>query len=167
MGGFIKKPDMQVRQEVVAMFRNNFSYTQIAVKLGLPSRSAAAGHVNRARAAGVELPDRQDRSAARAAAHQRVRIAKMLKPTPEPLEPRVEVVPSVRYHKPSTDLSPVTFPRRKECAWPIGDPHLAGFKYCCAPCEKTYCDEHAKLAYVPTPPTQKRRNYVKPIPAFR
>ena len=168
MGGLVKKPDLKVRQAVVAMFRDNFSYTQIAVKLGLKSRSVAAGHVNRARKSGVELPDRQSHSEARAAAHQRVRIAKQMeKPTQEPLEPRTEVVPSVRYRKPSTDLAPITFPKRKECSWPIGDPHLAGFKYCCAPCEKTYCEAHAKLAYTPTPPRRKRENYVKPISAFR
>ena len=170
MSGFIKPPDMVIRDAVVAMFRDDYSYTQIAVKLGLPSRGSAAGHVNRARAAGVELPDRQNHSEARAAARRR---ARKLEPPPvpsvlfEPLEPRTEVVPSVRYHKPSTDLAPITFPRRKQCSWPIGDPHLAGFRYCCEPCAKTYCEAHAKIAYEPKPTRRKRDTYVKPIPAFR
>ena len=35
-----------------------------------------------------------------------------------------------------------------QCRWPIGDPKKSDFHFCAASCgEKTYCDNHSKLAY--------------------
>lgn len=42
-----------------------------------------------------------------------------------------------------------------QCCWPVGEPGRAGFRYCDAPVPHrvTYCDEHARLAYVRRPST--------------
>ena len=41
----------------------------------------------------------------------------------------------------------------QQCCWPVGEPGRAGFRFCDAPvpCRVTYCDAHARLAYVPRP----------------
>jgi GcrA cell cycle regulator len=38
----------------------------------------------------------------------------------------------------------------KECCWPVGEPGTKAFRFCCepAPYNRSYCEAHAKLAYV-------------------
>jgi GcrA cell cycle regulator len=54
---------------------------------------------------------------------------------------------------PSQSVSPLPSPSRtttKACCWPIGEPGTRGFTFCDNPADlgKSYCEEHAKVAYV-------------------
>lgn len=45
------------------------------------------------------------------------------------------------------------------CCFPIGDPHVDDFRYCCAPSGvKPYCAHHMAIAYVPTKPRVKKKD---------
>lgn len=137
---------------IVAMYRDDLSYLQIAVLLGSDhgiklSRNAVAGYINRARARGMELPDRRNEiqisrqrarfEKAKALAEKRAR--KRPKPKDKPLPP----------------LDMYTGPRggdailaRSEtaCCWPIGDPRQPDFRFCCEPANGRYCETHSALA---------------------
>lgn len=57
---------------------------------------------------------------------------------------------------PIADLAPVAphdpddiWPAKGGCFWPIGDPHEADFRFCCAKRggDHRYCDEHHRIAF--------------------
>jgi GcrA cell cycle regulator len=43
------------------------------------------------------------------------------------------------------------------CRWPIGDPLEDGFTFCGRPAERSYCGQHAQIAY--------RQGAAKPLDA--
>lgn len=56
----------------------------------------------------------------------------------------------------------VAFVSSGTCAWPIGDPQLAGFRFCGARRARgSYCDEHAKRAYQPADAAKKARQEIE------
>lgn len=54
--------------------------------------------------------------------------------------------------EPLVDHGSVLDLSEQTCKWPIGDPHEAGFHFCCRPAEATtpYCTYHALRAYQPS-----------------
>lgn len=55
---------------------------------------------------------------------------------------------------PTYPAQPVYFGKITECSWPTGEPGTRSFRYCDAPTlpGKTYCDEHFRIAYLPSKP---------------
>lgn len=45
------------------------------------------------------------------------------------------------------------WPRRDECAWPLGDPGTPSFRFCCAKrgADRRYCDAHYAIAFRTAP----------------
>lgn len=173
----MSKYNEHVRNLVVAMFRDdNLSYLQIAVILsrrGIElSRNAAAGHINRARALGVDIPSKRIAIAERALVKRMIRRRSPMKtstvvPEPEPEPEPVEAAPEP-YEGPVGALAILGHRSGHTCSWPIGDPKEANFRFCCEPCFGTYCLKHAKLAYVPRGQAKKRDPRVHNlIPEFR
>ena len=62
-------------------------------------------------------------------------------PTPRVLPPAPVKPAAPTFVRPTTRLS---------CCWPVGEPRTSSFRYCDAAAElgKSYCPEHAGLAYV-------------------
>lgn len=57
--------------------------------------------------------------------------------------------------------TPYVFPRAKACCWPIGEPSTKGFRFCeGVPVVRrtSYCEQHARLAYVKTRPVELRQH---------
>jgi GcrA cell cycle regulator len=67
--------------------------------------------------------------------------------------PTVTAAPDPPPPPPQPSTAPTAFAARrtKSCCWPIGDPGTPAFRFCDqpAPTGKSYCTEHALVAYRP------------------
>lgn len=66
-------------------------------------------------------------------------------------------------HIPATAITLDELPARGRCRWPHGDPAKDTFRFCGHPtgqdeegASRVYCDQHRKIAYVPSKPKRKR-----------
>lgn len=147
-------PDANVHLSLVAIVRQMYvdgcTYTEIAQALGLASRSAVAGLVNRhcpdlvgTRQPGRKTPEQLDQ----------IRNSAASRPAPAPRPVVLKAVPASK-PKPvvivATASDPVLFVAATGCRWPLWEPSasLDDKRVCGASCGRhTYCQTHVRLAY--------------------
>ncbi len=117
------------------------SATLIAKQLGAGiTRSAVLGKVHRLKLSGRE-----------AASAPRLKVAKPgrpPRPTTVSMPRRIEPVPFVCAHEEPGSATILTLGAHM-CKWPIGDPASDEFTYCGRRTDKSYCTEHARVAFQP------------------
>uniref|UniRef100_A0AB74UIK5 GcrA cell cycle regulator n=1 Tax=Caulobacter phage BL57 TaxID=3348355 RepID=A0AB74UIK5_9VIRU len=84
---------------------------------------------------------------------------------PEPLKPKIELVPEGQAAlpaRPETVVATLDL-KRGMCRWPYGDPTQADFGHCgCRADYGVYCISHARVAYVPP----ERRAATRPMRVY-
>ncbi len=123
----------ETREQVRHLFVDDgLSYGQISQRLGM-SRDVIAGLVNRMKLTGQ----------GKNAAHGGHKNRKPQEAAPVPLKAATQSL---------IDLG------RACCAWPIGDPKDAGFRFCGTPTDdrSPYCIEHRQKAYTVSEPKRER-----------
>lgn len=159
------------------LWREGLSASQIGARIG-KTRNAVLGRVHR-----LGIADRPKRSnAAATRSTPRRKVAPQRAPMPTSLRQSTERAPQdvldeiasvyrcgapVDHHDDDPDfigpcfrLTVRTMPLFGACRWPIGDPEEAGFHFCGARAEpgRPYCEQHARIAYVPAKPRKPRNS---------
>lgn len=137
------------------------STAEIGRRLGI-TKNAVVGKAHR-----LELPSRPSpiRNGGTAGPHAKPkrllvpRLSDLIAAQPPSRTPAAPASPPAVMAKPAElRRRPVRAGPSQQCCWPVGEPGRAGFHFCDAPVPHrvTYCDEHARLAYVrrPSPPAE-------------
>ncbi len=156
------------------------SGSQIALRLGLKDRNAVMGKIHRlgiTRKLGAdgeaEVTDAAgdktvadafapaDRSPEACPAPMEVAARPQPDPASEPEAPSTSAVSlddASETPKDSFSDHPIMQLKENSCRWPIGDPQVAGFRFCCKAKAGTlpYCSEHAAISYL-APENRTRR----------
>lgn len=130
------------RVEVLTqLWRDGKSASAIARALGVVTRNAVIGKVNRLGLSGRAAPSRPGSRRARA-------------PKPErraPQRPAMRPWPIVAEPEPLVGTADIVSVGPRQCRWPIGDPKADGFTLCGRRAVRgAYCGPHGALAYKPT-----------------
>jgi GcrA cell cycle regulator len=156
------------------------SGSQIALRLGLKDRNAVMGKIHRL---GITRKLGANGEADVADAVGDKPVADAFAPTDDAPEPSAAAVEAAAPSPPETvsepeapstsaeppdDASetpkdsfsdhPIMQLKENSCRWPIGDPQLPGFRFCCKAKAGTlpYCSEHAEISYL-APESRTRR----------
>ena len=132
------------------------STAEIGRRLGI-TKNAVVGKAHRLDLPGRPSPIRSGGTAGPRAKTKRLPVPKLVDLVAAQPLPRTPAAPA---SPPAVMARPAEPPQRavragpsQQCCWPVGDPGRAGFRFCDAPVPPrvTYCDEHARLAYVRQP----------------
>jgi GcrA cell cycle regulator len=141
--------------ELVRMWREGLSASQVAQRLGGVSRSAVIGKVHRLGIAGRGVPSRprslggRPRSAAKPTASGGPRSSASR-------APRAAPPPAQAFDVPAT--ATILTLTEHGCRWPIGDPGQAGFGFCGRQrAGGSYCQGHGPMALRRREGSAKRR----------
>jgi GcrA cell cycle regulator len=156
------------------------SGSQIALRLGLKDRNAVMGKIHRL---GITRKLGADGEVDVAGAVDDKPVADALAPTDGAQEAPAVVMEVVAPHQPDPTPEPEAPPtsaespddasetpkdsfsdhpimqlKERSCRWPLGDPQLPGFRFCCKEKSGTlpYCSEHAQISYL-APENRTRR----------
>jgi GcrA cell cycle regulator len=156
------------------------SGSQIALRLGLKDRNAVMGKIHRlgiTRKLGANGEiDVTDAAGAKPVADALAPADRIPEASPAPVEvaplpppetasepeaPSTSAVsPDDASEKPKDSFSdhPIMQLKENSCRWPIGDPQVTGFRFCCKAKAGTlpYCSEHAAISYL-APENRTRR----------
>jgi len=132
---------------------------EIGRRLGI-TKNAVVGKAHRLELPGRPSPIRGDGMAGPRAKTKKLpapRHADLMAAQPLPRTPAAPALPPPVLARPAEPRQrTVRAGPSQQCCWPVGEPGRAGFRFCDAPVPHrvTYCDEHARLAYVrrPSPP---------------
>lgn len=152
----------EVTARAVELWRKGWSAQEISNALGgVVTRNAVIGKMHRLGVADrgmasplKRLPVGGSRPGTRKASVQ---------PKPKaPRKPKVIKAPEPEY-VPGDGITLDELPARGRCRWPHGDPAKDTFRFCGQPtgqdeegASRVYCDQHRKIAYVPSKPKRKR-----------
>lgn len=149
----------EIQQKIREMWDQNLTTREIGAALGL-SKNSVCGLLHRMRTKGVDLPKKPRNGSTRT--QKREQIAKVEKVTAlkvkaaaKPVEPVPEIVVPVvppPLPKPAEKQGRFRFIdlRRNSCRYVVSGKTAEEFMFCGEPKKRgAYCEEHAKLCYVP------------------
>lgn len=157
------------------LWHDGLSASQVAARIGGCSRNAVISKLHRMGLTGRPQDINRHRQGgyARTSAVRKMRAANSNKPsgasvsafnpasTPiVPADPYIsqyeEIDVPVRERKKLVDLE------EDDCRWPIGDPRDSEFHFCNGKrvLGASYCEHHARVAYQPAKPAERRRSNV-------
>lgn len=161
MGGASFWTDERTAELKRLWVEEKLSGAEIAKRMGLAHRNAIMGKVHRlglTRSRNAEASaDEADagRAVGRKSAQRPpdassgVPSGTQADPTPGPVAPEPKPASPELRPDDTSGLHPVLQLKERHCRWPIGDPQLPGFRFCCG--ERTagtpYCRAHADEAY--------------------
>lgn len=128
---------------------DDYSTAEIARRLNI-SKNAVLGKAHRVGLASRPSPIRErianDDRRRRFSRSIRVHLPPL--PSVAVAAPTSKLVPSLTSAPVRPKSEPIA-PRLIACAWPIGEPHTASFRFCDAKAVsgKPYCEEHCRIAY--------------------
>ena len=154
--GFLPPHPQDLKDRIAALWRDGFTAEQIAVEVGMKSKSAVIGVIWRMRGQGVDVPPRQSAGVRSTVVRRRQKsaIEASRKTTPKAPVVRKPKGPAVLKAVPEpVRTGPVSILDRGafECAWVVDQRDREGLAMCCgAPVSAgkgSWCAEHRKRVF--------------------
>lgn len=158
-------------EDLTKHWLDGLSASQVADKIGGCSRNAVISKLHRLGLTGRAQDANRGRQGVRARIIRKAHAANSNKPIAPgtaafnaPRVPAVEAEPYestyVEIDVPVADRKSLVDLEKDDCRWPIGDPRHADFHFCNHKkmMGAVYCEHHARVAYQPATPSERRRS---------